>query len=58
MKEYEAFPKINRKVVEQLVDRIVIYPNRHIEIHLNYQDPFKAITNYLKRVPEVTDDAG
>lgn len=58
MKEYEAFPEINRKVVEQLVDRIVIYPNRHIEIHLNYQDPFKAITNYLKRVPEVTDDAG
>lgn len=56
IKEYERFPKINRKVVEYLLNQITIYSNKRMTIDLNFEDPFKKLTQYLNKMPEVVDN--
>lgn len=58
LKEYRRFPEINRKVVEYMVKRIYVYPDKRIRIELNYQDPFKQIMAYLSKIPEVIENVG
>ena len=58
LKECHAFPDIDRKTVEYLVDRINIYRDRRVEIILNYQDPYQALLDYVKHIPEVVRDVG
>lgn len=58
VKEYRCIPDIDRKALDYLVKRINVYPGKKIEIILNYEDPFKLITEYLDGIPEVMQDVG
>ena len=58
VKEYRCIPDIDRKAVDYLVKRINVYPGKKIEIILNYEDPFKLLTEYLDGIPEVMQDVG
>lgn len=52
LKAYQAYPKNDRKLVEQLVQKILIYPNYRIKILLNYQDPYHQVAQYADSIPE------
>ena len=58
VKEYRAIPDVDRKAVEYLVKRINIYPDKRIQIILNYEDPFRLISEYIEEIPEVLADVG
>ena len=58
VKEYRAIPDVDRKAVEYLVKRINIYPDKRIQIILNYEDPFRMISEYIEEIPEVLADVG
>lgn len=58
VKEYRAIPDVDRKAVEYLVKRINIYPDKKIQIILNYEDPFRLISEYIEEIPEVLADVG
>lgn len=56
VKEYRAIPEVDRKAVEYLVKRINIYPDKRIQIILNYEDPFRQISEYIEKIPEVVEN--
>lgn len=58
LKEYRSIPDIDRKAVDFLVKRIKIYPGKRIELILNYEDPFRLVTEYLEQIPEVVENVG
>jgi DNA invertase Pin-like site-specific DNA recombinase len=58
LKGYQKFPVIDRKMVEYLVKKILIYPDSRIKIILNYQDPYSEVMEYVKFIPEVLADVG
>lgn len=58
LKEYRSIPDIDRKAVDFLVKRIKIYPGKRIELILNYEDPFRLVSEYLKQIPEVVENVG
>lgn len=58
LKEYQSIPVIDRKVVDFLVKRINIYSDKRVELILNYDDPFKLVSEYLEQIPEVIENAG
>ncbi len=58
LKKYQQFPVIDRKLVEALVEKILIYPDKKISIRLNYQDPYREVMDYVERIPEVLADVG
>lgn len=57
LKEYQSFPEINRTVIDFLVKRINIFAGKRIELILNYEDPFRLVSEYLEHIPEVTENA-
>lgn len=58
VKAYRCIPDIDRNAVDYLVKRINVYPNKRIEIILNYEDPFRMVSEYLKEIPEVAENVG
>lgn len=58
LKEYRSIPDIDRKAVDFLVKRIKIYPGKRIELILNYEDPFRLVSEYLEQIPEVVENVG
>ena len=58
LKEYRSIPDIDRKAVDFLVKRIKIYPGKRIELILNYEDPFRLVSEYLEQIPEVIENVG
>lgn len=58
VKEYRSIPDIDRNAVDYLVKRINLYPNKRIEIILNYEDPFRLISEYVEEIPEVLENVG
>lgn len=58
LKEYQSIPVIDRNVVDFLVKRINIYSDKRVELILNYDDPFKQVSEYLEQIPEVIENAG
>ena len=58
LKKYQQFPVIDRKLVEALVEKILIYPDKKISIRLNYQDPYREVVDYVEGIPEVLADVG
>ena len=57
LKEYQSFPEINRTVIDFLVKRINIFAGKRIELILNYEDPFRLVSEYFEHIPEVTENA-
>lgn len=58
LQEYQRFPIINRKLLDMLVDRILIYPDKRVEIQLAFDDPYRAVTDYLHHVTEEVKKVG
>jgi len=58
VKEYRSLPDIDRKAVDYLIKRINLYPDKRIEIILNYEDPFRQISEYVAEIPEVLANVG
>ena len=52
LKEYQQLPIID------LVKRINVYPDKRLELILNYKDPFEMVAEYLEQIPEVVENAG
>ena len=57
LKEYGAFRVIDRSLMEILVDKIFVYDNTHLQIKLNFADPFKDVYRYMDRIEEAMKDA-
>lgn len=58
IKEYQKLPEVNRELLDKLVESIEVFGSREIEVHLSYSNPFKALKEYLDRIPEVKKNAG
>jgi len=50
IKEYHKLPVINRELFVLLVDKIYVSDENKIKIQLMYEDPYKSIMDYLKKV--------
>ncbi len=50
VKRYQKLPTIDRGLLELLVERIEISKDRGIRIILNYDDPYRPISEYLERI--------
>lgn len=50
IKEYHKLPVINRELFVLLVDKIYVSDDNKIKIQLMYDDPYKSIMDYLKKV--------
>ena len=57
IKEYHKLPVINRELFVLLVDKIYVSDGNKIKIQLMYDDPYKSIMDYLKKV-EVLGNVG
>ena len=47
-KQYKNINKIDKEVVDELIDTIYVYENNKIEIVFKYNDIYKQITNIIK----------
>ena len=56
LKQYHKVPKIDRGIVELLINKIYITENRDIKVVLNYADPYKELREHLREI-EVMQDA-
>ena len=50
--KYENVTELNREMVLELVDAIIVYDKEHIEITLSYQDEFKEAYQQLQSLSE------
>ena len=50
IKEYHKLPVITRELFVLLVDKIYVSDDNKIKIQLMYDDPYKSIMDYLKKV--------
>lgn len=52
IKRFQALPELNSEIVGLLVKEILVFDDRHVKVILNYEDPYKPITQYLDSVEE------
>ena len=43
IKKYEFFPELNRKIIDELIDSVIVHSESEIEIVLNFADEFEKI---------------
>lgn len=53
LKQFQAFQIINKEILDGLVNKIYIYPNKSIEIVLNYKDAYQELISLLQEMEEV-----
>ena len=46
LKEFEGIKKLNRKCIEELVEKIMIYENGNIIIKFRYQNEYLSLLNF------------
>lgn len=46
-KEYENITELHRGVIVNLIEKIIIYDGKHIEVKFRYQDRFEAALQYI-----------
>ena len=46
-KEYENITELHRGVIVNLIEKIIIYDSKHIEVKFRYQDRFEAALQYI-----------
>lgn len=56
VKRYHRLHKIDKELLDALIDKIIVFSDRRIEIAANYADPLKPVCDYLKRI-EAEEDA-
>ena len=47
--KYKGFTSLTKEMADELIKRILIYDNKHIEVEFNFQDEFEAISMYLDK---------
>jgi DNA invertase Pin-like site-specific DNA recombinase len=52
LKERGNFDNIDKSLVDELVEKIIVYDNRKIQIILKFDNPFPQIKDYVRRVEE------
>lgn len=45
--KYKGFTSLTKEMADELIKKILIYDNKHIEIEFNFQDEFEKISMYL-----------
>lgn len=51
-KQYENITELQRSVIVNLIEKIVIYDATHIEVFFRYQDQLNSTMNYIERFGE------
>lgn len=51
-KQYENITELQRSVIVNLIEKIIIYDNEHIEVNFRYQDRFDTVVEYIKSFEE------
>ena len=52
-KQYENITELQRSIIVNLIERIVIYDAKHIEVVFRYQDQLNRTLQYIDRFTEV-----
>ena len=52
-RQYENITELQRAVVVNLIERIVIYDAKHIEVTFRYQDQLNQSLQYIDRYKEI-----
>lgn len=52
VKRYHTLPEIDREVMDSLVEKVLVFADRHIKIVLRYADPYKPLSDFLQGVEE------
>ena len=52
-RQYENITELQRAVVVNLIERIVIYDSKHIEVVFRYQDQLNEAVQYIDRYKEI-----
>ena len=47
-REYENITELHRSVIVNLIEKIIIYDSKHIEVKFRYQDRFEAAVQYIE----------
>ena len=50
IKKYQEIPIVDRELVDELIDSIEVYEDRHIKINLNFADPYRPVMEYLNGI--------
>ena len=45
--KYKGFTSLTKEMANELIERILIYENKHIEVKFNFKDEFEKINMYL-----------
>lgn len=57
IKKYQELPYIDRELMDELVESILVHSDRRIKVNLNYADPYKPLMDFLDGI-EVMKDVG
>lgn len=52
VKRYQTLPEIDREVMDALVEKILVFADRHIKIILRYADPYQPLSDFLQGVED------
>lgn len=52
VKRYQTLPEIDREVINTLIEKVLVYEDRHIKIVLRYTDPYLPLSDFLDGVEE------
>ncbi len=53
--EYHKLPLIDRNIIDLLVDKILVFRDRHIKVILNYSDLYQPLRDFLRSIEEIDD---
>jgi DNA invertase Pin-like site-specific DNA recombinase len=55
LKERGSFTNIDRTLIEEIVEKIIVYDSKKIKIMLKFNDPFAEIKDYVRRIEAYAD---
>ena len=58
IKQTKKLPELDRAIVGELFEQILVFKDKSLHIKAKFADPFAPILNYLKELEEVKQDAG
>ena len=55
-KRYQHLKKLDRECIVHLIDRILIYEGKRVEIYFRYRDEMEAALQYIERFEDIIPD--
>ena len=55
-KQYENITELQRSVIVNLIERIIIYDSKHIEVVFRYEDQLHSAMQYVERISEIIEE--